>query len=324
MKQQHGLIHAFVLDGHGGGRQIGWDEVRSWKPGDGAIWVHLDRTVRTSQKWLQSQAHLDPLVCEALLQEETRPRSLPINEGLLVILRGVNLNPGADPEDMVSIRMWIDAERVISLRRYRVMAADDLRKQLVVGTGPTSPGDFLVRIADRLMDRMGAVIADIEDQADDLEEKVVTAQSHELRSALSDLRRQAIGLRRHIGPQRDVMSRLQSEQVSWLTPSLRAQLREIADRVMRYAEDLDAVREHAAVTHEELTSRLSEQMNKNMYVLSLVAAVFLPLGLLTGLLGINVGGIPGAEYHWSFLIVCVGLGVLATIQIILFRRMRWF
>jgi len=324
MKQQDGLIHAFVLDGQGGGRPIGWDELRTWKPGDGALWAHLDRTAKASQEWLQSQAHLDPLVCEALLQEETRPRSLPINDGLLVILRGVNLNPGADPEDMVSIRMWIDADRVISLRRQRVMAADDLRKQVVVGTGPTSPGHFLVRIADRLMDRMGAVIADIEEQADDLEEKVVTGQSHELRSALSDLRRQAIGLRRYIGPQRDVMSRLQTEQVSWLTPSLRAQLREIADRVMRYAEDLDAVREHAAVTHEELASRLSEQMNKNMYVLSLVAAVFLPLGLLTGLLGINVGGIPGAEFRWAFAIVCMILGVLATIQIILFRRMRWF
>jgi len=324
MTQKDGLIHAFVLDSKGGGRQIGWDELRTWKPGDGALWVHLDRTTRASQKWLQSQAHLDPLVCEALLQEETRPRSVPINDGLLVILRGVNLNPGADPEDMVSIRMWIDAARVISLRRHRVMAADDLRKQLVVGTGPTSPGDFLVRIADRLMDRMGSVVAGIEEQADELEEKVVTAQSHELRSALSDLRRQAIGLRRYIGPQRDVTSRLQTEQVSWLTPSHRAQLREIADRVMRHAEDLDAVREHAAVTHEELVSRLSEQMNRNMYVLSLVAAVFLPLGLLTGLLGINVGGIPGAEYHWAFVIVCAILGVLATIQIILFRRMRWF
>ena len=78
------------------------------------------------------------------------------------------------------------------------------------------------------------------------------------------------------------------------------------------------------MTQEELNSRLAEQMNKRMYVLGVVAGVFLPLGLLTGLLGINVGGIPGTESPMAFALVCAFLGLIAVGQVWLFRRMKWF
>ena len=100
-------------------------------------------------------------------------------------------------------------------------------------------------------------------------------------------------------------------------------IREIAERTSRFVEDIDAAKDRAAITQEELNSRLSEQMNKAMYVLSIVAAIFLPLGLLTGLLGINVGGIPGAENKWAFMGVTLLLIGLATLLILLFKRIKW-
>ena len=99
---------------------------------------------------------------------------------------------------------------------------------------------------------------------------------------------------------------------------------EEADRVARYVEDLDAARERAAVTQEELDNRLAEQMNSRMYVLSLVAALFLPLGFLTGLLGINVGGIPLADDPMGFVEVVIILVVLVAIQVVIFMRKKWF
>ena len=98
---------------------------------------------------------------------------------------------------------------------------------------------------------------------------------------------------------------------------------EIGDRTLRFVEDLDSARDRAAVAQDELNSRLSEQMNKTMYVLSLVAGIFLPLGLLTGLLGINVGGMPGIESAWAFSIVCLVLVVTAISQMLFFRRKGW-
>ena len=64
-------------------------------------------------------------------------------------------------------------------------------------------------------------------------------------------------------------------------------------------------------------------MNRTMYALSVIAGIFLPLGLLTGLLGINVGGMPGVENGWAFWITCALLVVLAAAEVWLFRRLKW-
>lgn len=324
MAESDGLICGYRLDVTGNGRQIDWDLVHHWKPGQGVLWLHLNRTSEAAKHWLESQAGIDPIVCEALLAEETRPRSLMMGDGLLVILRGVNLNPGADPEDMVSLRLWVDADRIITLRFRHLMAIEDLRAEIDNGRGPQSPGEFLTLIAGQLIERMSPIIGALDDEIDALEETLLERQTEEVRGRLAVLRRRVITLRRYIAPQRDVMARLSNEHVPWLSDLDRARLREVADRVTRYVEDLDAARERAAVTQEELTSRLSAQMNRTMYVLSLVAAIFLPLGLLTGLLGINVGGIPGSENKLAFLIVCGILGVIAAIQVWLFRKKHWF
>ena len=130
-------------------------------------------------------------------------------------------------------------------------------------------------------------------------------------------------MRRYIAPQRDVLFRLYSEHPEWISDKLKEHLRELSERTTRFVEDLDSARDRAAITHEELHSRLSEQMNKTMYLLSIVAAIFLPLGLVTGLLGINVGGIPGTENKLAFWIVTFFIILIAFILIGLFRRVKW-
>jgi len=314
------LIYGYVFGRSERAEAVKSRGVQEWQPGSGWLWVHLDRTSDQTTKWLHDSAHLDPLAIEALLAEEPRPRCVAIGDGLLIILRGVNLNVGADPEDMVSIRMWIDANRVISLRARKLMAASDLRDAIERGDAPASPGALLVEIAGLLIYRMGPVLDTLNDAVDEVEVSVLDSPSQELRSKLSRLRRQAISLRRFLAPQREVIARLQTERTRLLSDLNRSVLREVADRLTRYIEELDSARDRAAVTQEELGGRISDQMNKNMYLLSIVAGVFLPLGLLTGLLGINVGGIPGVDNPWAFWIVCAGLVALSGAAYMLFRR----
>ncbi len=323
MTEQDGLICAVILDGKGGGREVSWPEIASWTPEQGVLWVHLDRTGTKAQDWLTRESGIDPVICQTMLQEEVRPRALTMGEAMLVVLRGVNLNPGADPEDMVGVRIWLENDRFVTLRSRRLMAVNDLREELAAGTGPHGPGEFLHRLAERLIDRMGPVISELDDRVDQLEDEVLTAQSAELRAKLGEIRREAIGLRRYLAPQRDVMSRLPLEQVGWLEAADRAHLREVADRTLRYVEDLDSARERAAVTQDELNSRLSDQMNKTMYLLTVVAAILLPPSLVTGLFGINVGGMPGVENGWAFSLVVVVLVVLAAVEVALLRRLKW-
>ena len=323
MGNHDALIAAYILDEKGGGQRVGWNEIREWTPTAGLLWVHLNFTAPEAQRWIKGKSQLEDVVGDALLADESRPRVTAFDDGLLIALRGVNLNPGADPEDMVSLRIWADKNRVITTRRRKLLSVADLSSAIEQGKGPRTSGEFIEDITDRLMSRMAGVIDDLEDKVAEMEEAVLTAESHELRPKIASIRRDAIYLRRYMAPQREAISRLQSEKISWLAEEDRVRLREVYDHLTRYVEDLDAARERAAVTQEELASRLSEQMDNRMYVLSIVAAIFLPLGFLTGLLGINVGGIPGAEYKAAFAIFCLLLMGLMIMQIVIFKKKKW-
>lgn len=318
------VVYAYRLDGRGGGVPVDLAELGvGWSSRDSLHWIHLNRGGPRTGTWLREESGLDPLVCDALLAASSRPRCTRFGEGLLLNLRGVNLNPGADPEDMVSVRLWIDGNRIVSVRRRKVMAVSDIRDAIDAGHGPATAGDFIADLASRLVERMEPVISDLDDAVDALEDSLVEGNRRSLRADLVALRRTAIGLRRYIAPQREATNRLLVEDVAWIEPRSRGRLREVADRVVRYVEDLDAARERASLTQEEMSARVAEEMNRNTYVLSIVAAIFLPLGLITGLLGINVGGIPGTEWHWAFATVCGVLGILAVLEVWLFRRLKW-
>lgn len=318
-----GILHACLIDGDGGGRDLEVAGPGAAEAEGKILWLHRDRKHPETKRWMREDSGLDPLVCEAMIAEETRPRCFPAPGGFVAILRGVNLNPNSDPEDMVSVRMWIGPERIITLRGPRTMAVEDIHGELLQGVGPRNGWDLLVALASKLIDRMGPVLDDLNDEVDALEEQVIEGEAAPLRHQLGKLRRQAITLRRYLSPQREALSRLMTEQFDGLTDLHRARVRESQDRLMRYIEDLDAIRERAAVTQEELAGRLSEQMNSRMYVLSVAAGIFLPLGLLTGLLGINVGGIPGVDSEWGFWIVCGVLIALTFLGFWILRRFRF-
>jgi zinc transporter len=204
------------------------------------------------------------------------------------------------------------------------MAIQDLRDGIEAGKGPVDVGGVISRVALSLSERIFPVVSDIDDRLDELEEAFAPeVETERPRDSLGPLRRQAISLRRHMAPQREALSRLQAETMSWIDPLDRAHLREVVDAITRYVEDLDAMRERAAVLRDEAMSHLSERLNRNMYVLSIVATIMLPLSLVTGLLGVNVDGIPGSSWPWAFAFVCGLLAVLGVVEYWLFRRLRW-
>jgi zinc transporter len=316
-----GLVFAVRFDGEGGAADVSWENLDG--PAEAFTWVHLDLTEERARRWLEERSGLDPIVLEALCADETRPRCVPLGAGLLLILRGVNLNPGADPEDMVSLRVYVESARAITVRRRTVMAAQDVRAALRTGRGPRGAGELVVDVARALVARMGGVVSDLEEQTAEIEERVVEDQGEALRSRIADVRRQTVSLRRYLAPQREALAGIAAERVAWLDDRLRLRAREVADHVIRYVEDLDAVREKLLVTQEELRTHLSDQMNRRMFAPSVVAGIFLPLGLITGLLGINVGGIPGADWEDAFALVCGLLGLLAVGVVVLYRRVGW-
>ncbi len=321
---EKGLIRAYLLYDQGAAKRLDWAGIEAWDASQGVLWLHFDYSNPEAQAWILNESGLDSLVADALLTEESRPRTTAIGEGLLIALRGVNLNPGSEPNDMVSIRLWVDASRMISTRRRPLFSARDLAEQLDTGRGPETSAGLLVDFIDRLIWRMSDTVEEVEEMLDSLEEEVLTEGGQSLRSNLVSVRRQTISLRRYLAPQRDALARLLIEKAPWFDEDSRLHLRETNDRLIRYVEDLDSFRERQAILQEELLSRMSEQLNTRMYVLSMIAAVFLPLGFLTGLLGINIGGIPGANDANAFLIFLGFLGIVVGVELWLFRWKKWF
>lgn len=323
MPRDESLVFAYLLDGNGSGKKIGWNEIKQWTPSQGILWVHLNYTSQRTAHWLIRESGLDKITAKAMIAEESRPRSEITATGLLVFLRGVNLTPGEDPEDMVSIRIWIGEHCIISTRKRQLLSVNDVKQAIHEGLGPKTPSELLRILNDRLLDRMSDVIESITEQVDELEQEVLAEESYLLRPKLADIRRQATSIRRYLSPQREALNRLYYEETPFLSQVDKLYLREAHDRTIRYIEDLDSARERAAITQEELSSHLSERMDKRMYILSVVAVIFLPLSFITGLLGINVGGIPGADYKWAFLIVSLSLLIILVGMLCFFYRKKW-
>ncbi|MFV9657426.1 zinc transporter ZntB [Pseudomonas sp. NY15366] len=324
--QESALLHAFVLDGRGGARSISRDQLDSLQLGEHeSLWLHWDRSQEQARRWLFESSGLDEFACGLLLEENTRPRLLPLpNNELLIFLRGVNRNPGAEPEDMVSVRIFADARRVISLRLRPLLATDALIADLLAGKGPKTSSELLLELARHLTSRVDDLILELSEQLDEEEDRLDDNERYlPNHSLMLQVRRRAAGLRRFLAPQRDLYAQLARNREPWFVEDDDDYWNELNNRLTRYLEELELIRERVGLVLEAEGRRLGERMNRIMYRFTVITGMFLPLTFLTGLLGINVGGIPGAENPIGFFIACGLIGLLALVQLLLFRRWRW-
>lgn len=319
-----GILHSFVLDRSGGATAISADQVSSWRPEQGVLWIHVDLANSSTRPWLIAESSINDVIVNALTQDETRPRAILGDGGILVVLRGVNTNPENNPEDMVAIRIWLEKDRIISSRRRRLLSVQDTVNELGEKKGPRSSGEALVVLIGHLADRIGDFVNTIEDRVAEIEDEEEPSSVERRRRELSQVRRQIASVRRFLSPQRDALDRLYRQPGEWFSENEVQRLREEADRITRHLEDLDLARERAIVLAEEFLAVIAQEQNNRMYVLSVVAAVFLPLTFVTGLLGMNVGGLPGLENPQGFLGAVIIMGLSSAAMIAVFRWKRWF
>ncbi|NDW47025.1 zinc transporter ZntB [Ruegeria sp. PrR005] len=291
-------------------------------PGDSATfrWLHLDLGKPETRRWIEQ--NVPPIAASALLQAETRPRCDLLGEGLILNLRGVNLNPGSNIEDMVSLRMWILPNAVISSRTRRIWATDEIQRRATEGTGPATVGGFLAELLHGLSHRIELVSLELDDQTDGLEERALEGASA-LHDDLGALRLTVIKMRRFLHPQREALDALLRNESRLLDASEITELREAVNRTRRTIEELDATRDRLVAVQDQIASEQVRILGRNSFILSIVAAVFLPLGFLTGLFGVNIAGMPGTQSPLAFWFLsggslAIGLGIF-----LVFRALKW-
>jgi zinc transporter len=315
-----GLICAYRLDARGGAVDVTSTGLLS--TGDGIHWLHFDQRHQSTARWLRCDSGLDPVTADALLGGNTRPRALIRANATLLSLRGVSVDPDARAETL-SIQLWSDGRRIITCRDHHSAAIAEIRRELERGRGPRNSGDFVAELADLLVERMDDVIGDIEAQTHRLGHAGGQADTGELVGELAQLRRRMMRLRRYLGPQRRALAILAAANVEWLESDDRDRLRAVAEQTAEYAEGLDAALAITAVTQDELLQRSSERTEKRIYTLTVLTAIFMPLSFLTGLLGVNLAGIPRADNPEAFLTLCAILLVVILVQLLILRLKGW-
>lgn len=323
VESKDGLIVAYLLDGTGRGKALSWAEIKTWQPEQGLLWINLDFSNAAAHDWVQNHSGLDPVVTAQLLAEHSSARCALTASGVLLNLRAFNVNPYSELEDSVSIRLWTDSHRIVSLQRYHLAAIDAIVDSIKEGLGPRTAGGFMSDLAAEILEKSNTLITALEERVDDLQDLIETASPQDTRRKLSITRRKIVTMRRFLLPTRDALIRLQTDKIPWLSDLERAHVREVSDRTNRYVEDLDAARDRATIVQEELVSRTSEQISNKIYVLSIVSVIFMPLSFLVGLLGINVGGIPGAHSDWGFAGVCAIATAIAVFEWRILKRNFW-
>jgi len=312
-------IQLVQLSGNGGAVEISLEQLNLQQ---GLVWIWLDLT--TVKQFLNQIKSNSPLVEEVLSAKATRPRTLAQNDALLATFRGVNLTKGSKPEDMVSIRLWMHKNMIVTVQHHDSTILSDIHASLYNGIGPKDASEFLEELLYEIVDKSAEVVSALGNKLDHIEDGMTKDFEKINRIELNHMRRRIILLRRYLIPQREAINRIPADKLSWMNETNLMHLREITDASTRILEDIDAERERSTLIHEELFAMAQEAMNKKIYLLSMVAVIFMPLGFITGLLGMNVGGIPGAGIRFGFVAVSLVLLVVFGLQLIFLKKKRFF
>jgi len=320
------LLFGRVLDGRGGGRAISWEHAQGWVPAHPGevLWLHLRRQTEGVAEWLEGELGIPEPTAELLTGDATRPRAFREGETLVATLRGINFNPGAEPEDMLSMQLWSDGNRVITLRRMPLQTPRDVVAEIDAGKGANDAGALVTNLTEQMIHRMNRSIVDMNAEIDRLEDLDFDHEdTGPLVTRIASIRRNCLALQRHMGPQHVALEAISRDAPKWFESHDRREIAESIALLRRFLDDIDVSKESAVVLLDELRTRALSRSERTNYVLTIVAAIFLPLGFITGLLGINVGGIPGTHSGTAFWAVCGLCLAILGVQLFLFWRWRW-
>lgn len=299
----------------------------SWTIGDRPEspfrWIHIDGRDVEAMRWLEGDAQGLPETARFnLTTAETRPRCQPLGDGVIINLRGPRKDQNEDGDALVSIRIWAERGRIVSVSYRRMAGLGALRQRMERGEF-LDPGDLIAALSIQIAQHLDPIVADLGDQVDDCE-LALSGDNYALRREIAKARSTAISYRRFVVPQRQALEAMAQLESAWIEDEDRIHLREAADRFARMAEELEAVRERSALLHEQITDLRAEKIDSRSLAVAVVALIFLPLTFVTGLFGMNVDGIPYAHHPLSFWAV-TGFSVLVGAAVAGYFVVRnWF
>jgi magnesium transporter len=280
------------------------------------FWLDLQDPSQEDLAALDSMFGLNALARRQLRGPHQRAKLFLYGDHAMMVFWGVSGLAGRAAA--VEVRFILSGDGVVSVHDGPCPALDSLREEFATSE-PGAEQFVLYRILDGLTDAFFPVLEEIDEEIDALEDDVLAHPTDEQLQRISDLKRELVGLRRVIGPERDLFLRAGDdiEKIPGLEPAARDYFRDLEDHLIRLSDTLDAYRDLLTGALDVYLSTVSNRMNAVMERLTIVATIFLPLTVLTGFFGMNFGWLfRRIQPSWTFWVFGVGLSIVASMAIV--------
>lgn len=317
-KEAQGLICAFSL---GPPVPIDPAHVGDDVPREPPHWLHFNLADTRARRWIDRQAAVPHDVREIFAEPTSRVQARVVNGSLVMVLADLHHDLRGSSEEVGTLVIWLDEHLIVTGRRHALKSADRLRRRLPQGMTTARPTELLEELLELLMDTFGELVARLSDSVDEAEDRILAGQLHEQGASLGRMRRLLARLRRHARSNRSALAAVLPRLPAWFEDERRQHLHEVAERMEAVAQDIELVQERTRLLQEEIAGRLNEATNRNLFFLSVITATMLPVTLITGIFGMNVGGLPWLSdprgFHWV-----TGIMVMAVVSVLLLLRRR--
>jgi magnesium transporter len=320
----------FVDDTGGTSRtDLSLDEVNRIAPDRrGHLWVDIDSSDPQQVAFLKGIHGLHPLAVEDATSQNSRPKIEEYDGFLFIVILGVRFHEETpDPYDLQTYDLcfFLGRRCVITVHNGRSAAVDDIAHRIAKNPDLMGHGsDHLAHaVMDASVDEYFPLLDRIDDFVDDLEQRVITTFDEKALSDIFAIKRLVLGLRRHVGPEREVFNILTNRPSALISPESQLYFRDIYDHVLRANDAIDTYRDLLSSVLDSYLTQVSNRLGRITKGLSVIATLSIPFVVVSGMWGMNVRNIPLSEYphaFWWMFGLQLGLGI-ALIVILKVRKL---
>jgi len=271
-------------------------EVLRAAPGTGGfVWLHFNLANAASERWMRKHQELPDAFYESLHDGMGSTQVEQAGDWLVAVFHDVLFNFDFDPADVSTLDLCVGPSAVFSARLRPLRSIDRLRASVKAGEVFRSPAELLAHL---LRDQAGVLVEIVRQttsRVDAIEDTLLKRRIGVSREELAALRRVLVRLQRLLAPEPAALFRLLNRPPEWIGEEDLQDLRQSAEEFSSAVADSVALVERVKLLQEELGALVNEQTNRTLFLLTFVTVLALPINLIAGLFGMNVGGIPFAE-----------------------------
>ncbi|MFP5389920.1 MAG: transporter [Gammaproteobacteria bacterium] len=322
---ESGLVWGFLIGAKGKHEPIEAAAAQTWMaapaPGE-FLWLHFNLSNVASERWLRTHAQLADEFYETLHQGSRSTRIELADDALIAVVNDVLHNFSVDTADISTLWVHVTPQVVISARRKPLESIERLRQAVRQGAPLRSSVELLVHLLRDQADVLVNIVRDAVARVDAIEDQLLAGRLTAKREDLGALRRVLVRLQRLMAPEPAALFRLLQRPPGWVALEDRQDLRQSTEEFSVVLSDLSSLQERIKLLQEEIAARVNEDNNRSLFVLTIVTVLALPINLVAGLLGMNVGGLPLASHPHGFWIVVFLVGCFTAVAAWLLLRLR--